>query len=162
MHLHHILHCLQWSSSPRTDPSRDLVLNIYFHDTDTWDSCDMHYLDYMIFLDWPCDFNLWSRVLMILWLCYTRSLYSCHNMHARSSCTRSIIVIIPVLLLLSVPDTVNYIVLIISMPYLYCYCIFIFSLLIFFSFRVLLLVRFWRTFIIFQYLDQKASIESWL
>ena len=26
--------------------------------------------DFMIFLNWPCDFNLWSCVLVILWLCY--------------------------------------------------------------------------------------------
>ena len=29
----------------------DLVLDLCFHDTDTWYSCDMHYLDYMTFLD---------------------------------------------------------------------------------------------------------------
>ena len=69
MHLHHILHCLQWSSSLRTDPSDDLVLDLYFRDT-TWDSCDMHYLDYIIFFDLPYDFNLWFCVLVIFWSCY--------------------------------------------------------------------------------------------
>ena len=68
--MHHILYFLQWSNSSHTDPSRDLVPDIYSHNTDTWYSCDMHYLDYKIFLDWLCDFNLWSSVLVILWLCY--------------------------------------------------------------------------------------------
>ena len=61
------------------------------------------------------------------------SLYSSHNMHARSSSAWSIVLIIHVLLLLSVLNTANKIVLFISVPYLYCYCIFIISLLLFFT-----------------------------
>jgi len=120
----------------------DLLPDIYFHDTDTWDLCDMHYVDYIMFLDLPCYFILWYRVLMILWLYYTTvsrsghliSLYICHTMHARSPCTWSIVSIFLLLLLLSVLDTAIQIVLFISMSYFYCYCIFIFSLLLFFSF----------------------------
>jgi len=71
MHLHRILHCLQWSNSSRTVPIRDLVTDLCSRGSGTWESCDMHYLDYMILLDWPYDFNLWYRILVILWLCYT-------------------------------------------------------------------------------------------
>ena len=71
MHLYHILHCLQWSNSSCTVPISDLVPDLCSRGSDTWDTCDMHYLDYMILLDWPCDFNLWSHVLVIFWLCYT-------------------------------------------------------------------------------------------
>ena len=49
----------------------DLVPDLYLYDTDTWNSCDMYFLDYMMFLDLPCYFILWSHVLVILWLCYT-------------------------------------------------------------------------------------------
>ena len=49
----------------------DLVPDLYFQDTNTWDSCDMHYLDYMTFVNIPCYFILWSQVLVILWLYYT-------------------------------------------------------------------------------------------
>ena len=49
----------------------NLVLNLYFRDTNTWNSCDVHYLEYMIFVDPPCYFILWSRVLEILLLYYT-------------------------------------------------------------------------------------------
>jgi len=64
------------------------------------------------------------------------------------------------MLLLSVLDTANHIVLIISMPYFTIAAFFIFSLLLFFFLHVLLLVQFWRIFIIFQYLEQKAGIKS--
>ena len=118
----------------------DLLLDIYFHDTDTWDSCDMHYLDYMIFLDWPCDFKLvilWSWDY-VTWYLFVQdiscSLYPCHNVHARSPCIWSIVSIFLLLLLLLVLSTSKHIVLLISMPYLYCYCILIFSLILFFSF----------------------------
>ena len=69
----------------------NLVPDIYFHGADTWDSCDMHYIDYMMFLDLPCYL---SCDLMFLWFCdYTTqqllvqdiscSLYICYIMHAR-------------------------------------------------------------------------------
>ena len=32
----------------------DLLPDLYFHDTDTWDSCDLHYLDYMVCLELSC------------------------------------------------------------------------------------------------------------
>jgi len=111
---------------------------------DTWDSCDMHYLDYMTFLDIPCYFTLCSRVLMILWLCYTTinmsyyvctvSLYMIYHLdysfyyyYLQFSILPNIMFLCPV----------------------YCYYFFIFSLLSFFFLRVLLLVRFWQTFILF-------------
>ena len=159
MHLHHIMHCLQWYSSPRTDPSRDLVPDLYFRDT-TWDSCDMHYLDYMIFLDWPCDFNLWSRVscdlVIMLHDSYSSRTIRVHYIHVRT-CMHGLLVhdlsswLFLLMLLLSVLDTANHIVLIISMPY-FTVAAFSYSLLLFFFLRVLLLVWFWQTFIIFQYL----------
>ena len=137
----------------------DLVPDIYFHNTDTWDSCDMHYLVYMKFLSWPCEFNLWSRVLMImLHDSYSFRTSHVHYIHV-TTCMHDLIIynlssrLFLLLLLLSVLDTVKYIVLLILMPYLHCYCIFIFSLLLFFFLRVLLLVRFWQIIIIFQYLD---------
>ena len=124
---------------------RDLVPDIYFHDTDTWDLCDMYYLNFMMFLDWPCDFILWYCILVILWLCYTTVTRPGHLMfiiymshHSCMQYTVSLYMIYRLnfllLLLLSVLDTAKYIVLLISMPYLCCYYIFIFFLLLFFSF----------------------------
>ena len=55
-------------------------------------------------------------------------------MHARSSCTWSIVSIFLLLLLVLVLNTAKHIILLVSMPYLYCYRIFIFSLLLFFFF----------------------------
>ena len=140
---------------------------MYFHDTDTWDSCDMYYLVYMIFLDWSCEFNLWSFVLVILWSCYTTVTHPRRLMFIifmwQHVCT-------VLLYMIFRPDYSCYCYYfqflinamhIVLMSYLYCYCAFIFSLLLFFSLRVLLLVHFWRTYIIFQYLDHKAGIESW-
>ena len=118
---------------------------------DTCDSCDMHYLDYITFLDLSCDSNLWSRVLVILWLCYTTITCPRHFMfiiYNVTPCMHGPLVhdllsqFFLLLLSLSILDNTNHIILHISMPYLYCYCIFIFSLLLFFSLRVLLLVRF--------------------
>jgi len=141
----------------------DLVPDLYFHDTDTWDSCDIRIL--ITWYSWTdlviltCDF-LWSCVY-ITWQLLIQdiscSLYSYHNMHARSPCTQSIVLIFLSLLLLSVLDTANHIVL---MSYLLLLHLHILSFNILFS-RVLLLVHFWWTFIIFYYRDQKASIESW-
>jgi len=69
-------------------------------------------------------------------------------MHARSPCAWSIVSIFLLLILISVLDNTNLIVLIILIPYLCCY--YIFHILLLLSLRVLLLVRFWRTFIIFS------------
>jgi len=121
MHMHHILHYFRWCSFPRPDPSRDLVPDIHFHDADTWDSCDRHYLDYMIFLDWPCDFNLWSHIFMIFWLCYTIITHPGHFVFiifmSQHACTVLLYMIsswlLLLLLLLLVLDTAKYIVLII-------------------------------------------------
>jgi len=131
----------------------------------------LHYLDYMIFLDWPCYFNLRTRVLLIFVIMLHDS-YSSRTSHVyyihATRCMHGLIVfdlsswLFLLLLSFSVLDTFNHIVLIISMPHLYCYCIFIVSLLLFFSHHVLLLVLFWSTNIIFQYRDQKAGIEFWL
>jgi len=73
MHLHHILHS-------RIVPIRDPVSDLCSHDSDTWDSSNTHYLVYTILLNWPCAFNLWSRVLVILWLYYTTVTRSGHLM----------------------------------------------------------------------------------
>jgi len=135
----------------------DLVSHLYFYDTDTWDSCDS-----IILTTW-CSWTyhvILSCDLVFLWFYdyVTRqflihdiscSLYTCHTMHARTSCAWLSSQLFLLLLLLSVFDTAN--IVLISMSYLYCYCIFIFSLLLFFSLRVLLLVSFWQTIIIFQY-----------
>jgi len=128
----------------------NLVLNLYFRDTNTWNSCDVHYLEYMIFVDPPCYFILWSRVLLILWLCYMTVTHPGHFLfikymshHAWTVLVHDLLFrLFVLLLLLLVLDTTNHIVFIISMPYLYYFYIFIFSLLLFFSLRVLLPVRF--------------------
>ena len=159
-HIHLHLSCIIFS---------DLVPDIYFHDTDTWDSCDMHYIDYMMFLDLPFYFILWSRVLVILWLCCITITHPGHLMFiiymSHHACTVSLYMIyrldFPVIVITFSSRYCQTYLLLIFMPYLYCYCIFVFSLLIFFSLRVLFLVRFWWTFIIFQHLNQKAGIESW-
>ena len=129
MHLHHIMHCLQWSSSSCTDPSRDLAPDIYFGNSDTWDLCNMHYLDYMIFLNWPCYFNLWSRVLVfMLHDSYSSRTSRVHYIHV-TTCIHGLIIhdlsfwLFLLLLLHSVLDAANHIVLIISMPYSCCYYI---------------------------------------
>ena len=71
----------------------------------TQDSCDMHYLVYMIFLNWPGEFYLViscscdyiTQQLLIQDI--SCSLYSCHNIHTRSPCTWSIILIISVIVI---------------------------------------------------------------
>jgi len=76
-------------------------------------------LDYKTFLDLPCYFNLWSCILVILWLCYTTllvqgascPLYSSHNTHARPYYTWSIVLLFSLVLYLSVCITVRYIIL---------------------------------------------------
>jgi len=85
----------------------DLVPDLYFHDTDTWDSCDMHYLDYMMFLDhhvilscdlvflWSCDYTTQQLLIQNI----SCSLYICHTMHARSPCTWSIVLIILIIVI---------------------------------------------------------------
>ena len=142
----------------------DLVPDLYFQDTDTWDSGDMHYFDYMTFLDIPCYFILWSRVLVIMlhdsYLSRTSHVHYIHItpcMHGHIAHDLSFWLFL-ILLLPSVLETDKHIIFLCPIDYYY---IFIFSLLLFFFLRVLLLVCFWRTFIIFQYLDQKAGIESW-
>ena len=118
----------------------DLVTDIYFYDTDTWNLYDMHYLDYMTFLDIPCYCDL-----VFLWSCdYTTqqllvhdiscSLYTCQTIQARSSCTWSSVSIIPVIV---ITFSSWY-----CQSYYFCYFnallvhyyIFIFSLLLFLSF----------------------------
>ena len=60
----------------------DLVPDLYFQDTDTWDSCDMHYTDYVMFLDLPWCFILWSHVLVIiLHDNYLSRIFHVHYMH---------------------------------------------------------------------------------
>ena len=105
---------------------------------------------------WSCDYTT-QQLFVQDTSCW---LYICHTMHARFPCTWSIVSIFLLLLLVSVLDTANHNVLIISMPY----CTVTassYSLLLFFSLHVLFLVHFWWIFIIFQYLVQKANIEGW-
>ena len=128
-----------------------------YQDTDTWDSCDMHYLDYMIFLDILCYFILWSRVLVIiLHDSYLSRTSHVHYIHV-TPCMHDLIVHD-----LSLDYSCDcYYIQFLIFPYIlflcptYCYYIFIFSLLSFFFLRVLL-----DLYIIFQYLDQEAGIES--
>jgi len=139
----HIISCIIFSN---------LVLDMYFQDTDTRDSCDMH--DYMTFLDIPCYFILWSRVLVIVWLCYTTVTCPGHFMFiiymSHYACTVSLYMIYHLdyscyyyyLQFSILPN-------ILLLCPVYCYYFFIFSLLSFFFLRVLLLVRFWWTFILF-------------
>ena len=72
-------------------------------------SCDLVFL-------WSCDYTTQQLLVQDI----SCSLYICHTMHARSPCTWSINSIFLLMLLLSVPDTVNHLILIISMLYLYC------------------------------------------
>ena len=132
----------------------DLTPDLYLHDTDIWDSRDMHYLDYMMFLDLPCYFILLSRVLVnlviILHSSYSSRISHVHYIHV-TPCMHDLIVydlsswLFLLLLLLSVIDTTKHIML---MSYLLLLHLHILSFIILFL-RVLLLVRFWRTFILF-------------
>jgi len=78
----------------------------------------MDNLDYMMFLDLSCYFNLWSCVLVILWLCYTilliqgalSSLYSCYSIHTRPFFTWSIVLLFSLVFYLSVYITVRFII----------------------------------------------------
>jgi len=93
MLLHHILHCLQWSSTW-------LVFLRYWHSRLMWYA--LSWLDYMTFLDIPCYFILWScdyvtRQLLVQDV--SCSLYTCHTMHAWSYCTWSIFLIIHVIVI---------------------------------------------------------------
>jgi len=94
----------------------DIVLEIYFQDTDTWNSCDLHYLDYMTFLDIPCYFILWSRVLVImLHDSYLSKTSHVHYIHI-TPCMHGLIVhdlsfwLFLLLLLPSVLDTAKHII----------------------------------------------------
>ena len=85
----------------------DLVPDLYFQDTDTWDSCDMHYLDYMTFLEyyvilfcdleflWSCDYVTQQLLVQDI----SCSLYTCHTMHAWSPCIWSIVSFIPIIVI---------------------------------------------------------------
>jgi len=140
----------------------DLVHDLYFYDTDTWDSCDMHYLDYMMFLDLLCYFILWYRILVILWLYYIIVTHPGHLMFiiymSHYACTTLLYM-------------TCHLIIVITFSYRYCpkyrtsYFNALLVLLLYFhilSFtilflRVLLVVRFWWTIIIiFQYLDQQV------
>ena len=113
----------------------DLVPGIYFQDTDTWDSCDMHYLTtwhswtYHVILSrdlvfwWSCDYISWQLLVQDI------SYY----------CTWSIFSIIHVIITTFSPrycQTYYACVLLIVITFCptYCYYIFIFSLLSLFSF----------------------------
>jgi len=147
----------------------DLVPNLYFYDTDTWDSCDTNYLDYMTFLDLLCYLFLWSRVLVILWLYYTIVTRPGHLMFiicmSHHACTVSLYTIYHL----------DFSVIVITFSSRYCqtYRASYFNALLvllrhfhILSFTVLfpsctLTSLLLMNFIIFQYLDQKDSIKSW-
>ena len=120
---------------------------------DTWESCDMHYLDYITLLDIPCYFTLCSRVLMILWLCYTTVTFPGCLMFIIYMSHHACMILLYMIYLPDYSCDCYYIRFLIF-PYIlflcltYCYYIFIFSFIVPFL-RVLLLVRFWRTFILF-------------
>ena len=120
----------------------DLVPDLYFQDTDTWDSCDMHYLDYMTFLDIPCYFILWSRVFMTLLLCYMTVTCSGHFMFIIYMSHYVCMVSLYMIYRLDYSSYYYYLQFSILLNILclcptYCYYIFIFSLLSFFSLRTL-------------------------
>ena len=124
----------------------------------------MHYIDYMMFMDLPSYFILWSRVLVILWLYYTtvtRPVYlMCIIYMSYHACTVSMHMIYPL----------DFSVIVITFSSWYCqtyrtsYFNALLVLLLHFNILsftvlflcVLLLVRFWRTFIIFL-----SRSESW-
>jgi len=148
IHLHHILHCLQWTNIW-------LIFSWYWHLRLMWHALSWLHevpgLTILFYLVISCSCDL---VIML------RDSYSSRTIHVSyihvTTCMHDLLVydlsfwFFLLLLLLSVLDTANHIVIIISMPYLYCYCIFIFSLLLCFSLRVLLLVRFCRTLLFFN------------
>jgi len=143
MHLHHILHCLQWSLTwhvfSRYWHSRLMwyVLS-WLHDilrhtmlfylviSSSYDlvimlhtvTCPWHFMFIIYMLHYACTVSLYMIYLPD---------YSCYCYYFQFSILPNILSLYPT----------------------YCYYIFIFSLLSFSSLRVLLLVRFWWTFIIF-------------
>ena len=124
----------------------DLVPDLYFYDTNTWDSCDMHYLDYMTFLDIPCYFILWFRVLVILWLCYTIVTCPGYSMFIIYMSHYACTILLYMIYLLDCSCCYYYFQFLILPNILclcptYCYYIFIFSSIVLFL-RLLLLVRF--------------------
>jgi len=144
----------------------DLVPDIYFHDTNTGDSCDMHYFDYMTFLDLPCYFILWSRVLVIIlqnsyssrtsnvhYIYATPCMHGLlvHDLSSQFSCYYyyfqfSILLIILFLLFQCPTRAVT--------AFSYSFFTILFP-------PCTLAGPLLTDFIIFQYLDQKAGIESW-
>ena len=150
--MHHALHWLQWSSSSHIVLSCDLEPNMCFCNTDTWDFCDKHSLDYMIFLDLLCDFKLWFCELVIM----IHDSYSSKTSHAHYTHVTARMH----------EHTVHDLLFYFRYSSLYCqtcwfflfWCpisnVTIFSCLYFccsFLSCVHLLVQFWRTYIIFQY-----------
>jgi len=140
MHLHHILHCLQWSSTW-------FVFSRYWHLRLIWHALSWLHdipgptmLFYLVILS-SCD------LVIMLHDSYLSRTSHIHYIHV-TPCMHDLIVhdlssrLFLLLLLLSVLDTVKHIML---MSYLLLLHFHILS----FLFRVLLLVRFWRTFILF-------------
>ena len=141
----------------------DLVPDMYLQDADTWDSCDMHYLDYMTFLDIPCYFILWSRLLVImLHDSFLSRTFHVHYIHI-TLCMHGLLVhdlsswLFLLLLLLSVLDTAKHIIL---MSYLLFLHFHILSLIVLFPSCTLASPLLTDFYIIFQYLDLDADIES--
>ena len=142
----------------------DLVPDLYFQDTDTWDSCDMHYLDYMTFIDIPCYFILWSWVLVIiLHDSYLSRTSHAHYIHV-TPCMYDLIVhdlsswLFLLLLLFSVLDTAKHIML---MSYLLLLHFHILSFIILLPSCALVGPLMTDLYIIFQYLDQEAGKKSY-
>ena len=146
MHLHHILHHLQWSSSWHIFMIMTLETHVTCIILTTWYSWTYHVILSRdpVFL-WSCDYV--RRQLLVQ--DSSCSLYTCHTIHGRSPCTWSIITIILLLLILSVLDTAKHIVL---MSYLLLMYLHILSFIVLFP-SCTLAGPLLPDFIIFQYLD---------
>jgi len=108
-------------------------------------SCDLEFL-------WSCDYV--TRQLLVQDV--SCSLYTCHTMHARSYCTWSISWLFLWLLLHSVLDISIHIVLMSYLLLLHLHILFYCS----FPSCTLASPLLTDLYIIFQYLDQEAGIES--
>ena len=134
----------------------DLVPDIYFLKNDTWDSCGMHYLDYMTFLDYhvilSCDLEfLWSYDYVTWWLLIQNISCSLYYM-SHHACMVSLYMIYHL----------DFPVIVITLSSRYCqtYCSYVLFVLLLYlhvlSFIVLLLscvqllVHLWRTLLFFS------------
>jgi len=150
MHLHHILHCLQWSSTWHIF-LRYWHLRLMWHALSWLHDIPGHTMLFYLVISSSCDLVIMLHYSYLFRMSHVHYIHVTPYMHGLVVHDLSSWLFL-LLLLPSVLDTTKHIIL---MSYLRYY-IFIFSLLLFFSLHVLLLVCFCRTFILFfQYLDQK-------